>query len=61
MDQIMVDVTDLATSAQPGDEAVLLGSQGSETIPATELAQLADTIAWHIFTSITARVERVIV
>ena len=61
MDQIMVDVTDLTTSAQPGDEAVLLGSQGSETISATELAQLADTIAWHIFTSITARVERVTV
>jgi len=54
-------VTDLAGPAQPGDEAVLLGSQGNETIPATELAQLADTIAWHIFTSITARVERIAV
>jgi alanine racemase len=61
MDQIMVDVTDLAEPAQLGDEAVLLGSQGTETIPATELAKLADTIAWHIFTSITARVERVTV
>jgi alanine racemase len=61
MDQIMVDVTDLPEPAQPGDEAVLLGSQDGETIGAHELAKLADTIAWHIFTSITARVERVVV
>jgi alanine racemase len=61
MDQIMVDVTDLSEPVRPGDEAVLLGTQGDQTIPATELASLADTISWHIFTGITARVDRVVV
>ena len=58
MDQIMVDVTNLEQPAQVGDEVVLLGSQGAECITATELAQKAGTISWHIFTGITARVER---
>ncbi len=56
MDQIMADVTDVA--AAPGDEAVLLGTQGSETISATEIAALAGTIAWDIFTGIGPRVAR---
>jgi alanine racemase len=43
----------------PGEEAVLLGSQGNETILASELATKAGTIAWEIFTGITKRVERV--
>ena len=58
MDQMMVDVTDLEKHAQVGDEVVLLGSQGSESISAVEIAQKAGTIAWHVFTGITARVER---
>jgi len=57
MDQIMADVTGLG--AAPGDEAVLLGTQGSETITATELAKLAGTIAWDIFTGIGPRVTRI--
>lgn len=57
MDQMMVDVTDLR-EAQVGDEVVLLGGQGEEFISATEIAQRAGTIAWHVFTGITARVER---
>lgn len=61
MDLIMVDVTDLRDPAHIGDEAVLLGHQGGESIPVTELAQQAGTIPWHIFTGITARVERVVV
>ncbi len=59
MDQIMVDVTDLATKPVLGDEAVLLGAQGDSEITVNKLATLAGTIPWHIFTSITARVERV--
>lgn len=58
MDQIMVDVTDLPDPAQLGDEAVLLGSQGSDHINANELAAKAGTIAWHIFTGIGRRVAR---
>jgi alanine racemase len=60
MDQVTVDVTDVATVA-PGDEVVLLGSQGQECIPVEELAGLEGTIPWEVFTSIGARVERVAV
>lgn len=56
MDQIMVDVT--GVGAAPGDEAVLLGPQGSEMIPVGEIASLAGTIAWDIFTGIGMRVAR---
>lgn len=58
MDQIMVDVSDLETPAQVGDEAVLLGAQGRECVTANEVAEKSGTIAWHVFTGITARVER---
>jgi alanine racemase len=57
MDQTVVDVTDIPGVAA-GDEVVLLGRQGEEAITAEEHAAWAGTIAWEIFTSITARVER---
>ena len=56
MDQIMADVTGVA--AAPGDEAVLIGTQGGEAIHAGELARLAGTIVWDIFTGIGQRVAR---
>lgn len=59
MDQIMVDATGLGSPAQVGDEAVLIGRQGDETILATEIARKAGTIPWEILTAITARVPRV--
>jgi alanine racemase len=59
MDQLMVDVTDLPAPAQSGEVAVLLGTQGSECITASELAEKAATIPWHIFTGIGERVQRV--
>jgi alanine racemase len=58
MDQIMVDVSHLDT-VNVGEEAVLVGSHGEETILASELAAKAGTITWDIFTGITKRVERV--
>ncbi len=58
MDQILADVTALP-DAKVGDEAVLLGAQGDEEIPASELAEKAGTIAWEIFTGIGPRVKRV--
>ena len=61
MDQIMVDVTELGDVAVAGDEVVLIGSQGAETILAAELAQKAGTIVWEIFTGISPRVRRVYV
>jgi alanine racemase len=42
----------------PGDEVVLIGAQGSESIWADELARLARTIPYEILTNIHASVER---
>lgn len=58
MDQIMLDVTDVADAAI-GDEVVLMGAQGKDVIADTELAQWADTINYEIMTGISARVPRV--
>jgi alanine racemase len=55
MDQIMVDISALK-GIKVGDEAVLVGKQGRQEITATEVAQKADTIPWHLFCGITARV-----
>lgn len=47
MNLTLVDVTDLE-SVQPGDEAVLLGSQGRETITADQIAVWMDTISYEV-------------
>jgi alanine racemase len=60
MDQILVDVSAVPDAAE-GDEAVLVGSQGSESILAADLAEWAGTIAWDIFTGIGGRTRRVAV
>ena len=57
MDQILADVTSLP-EINPGDEAVLIGDQGNESILARELAEQAGTISWDIFTSIGNRTHR---
>jgi alanine racemase len=53
MDQMMIDVTD-ALEIVEGDEVELFGPH----ISVQEVAQKADTIAWHVLTGITARVVR---
>lgn len=58
MDQIMCDVTDIPGAAI-GDEVILLGCQGDETITADEMARWADTISYEILLSISERVPRV--
>jgi alanine racemase len=57
MDQILADVTRLP-EVSAGDEAVLIGKQGGEEILARELAEKAETISWHVFTAIGARVRK---
>jgi alanine racemase len=57
MDQIIVDASH-AGPIQIGDEVVLIGKQGREEITANELATLAQTISYEIFTSIGKRVTR---
>jgi alanine racemase len=58
MDQTVLDVTEI-DGVQAGDEVVILGSQGSETISAFEHAEATGTIPWEIFTRIGPRVRRV--
>jgi len=58
MDQTVVDITEIP-NASAGDEVVLLGTQDGTMIAAEEHARWAGTIPWEIFTSITARVERI--
>lgn len=60
MDQTVVDVTEIPGVAA-GDEVVLLGRQGEESITAEDHARCAGTIPWEIFTSIGARVARIAV
>ena len=55
MDQIMVDIS-RAGVVRIGDEAVLVGRQKGKEITAAEVAAQADTIPWHLFCGITARV-----
>ncbi|MBN2721118.1 MAG: alanine racemase [Proteobacteria bacterium] len=57
MDMTMVDVTDIP-EAGPGDEVILIGRQGEETISASELASWAGTISYEIFCGISHRVKR---
>jgi alanine racemase len=60
MDQTVVDVTEIA-GVGIGDEVVLLGSQGEDSIDAWELADLAETVPWEVLCAISSRVPRVIV
>lgn len=60
MDQIMVDVTQLA-HVNSGDEVVFIGRQGDAVITASEVARWEETIPWEVLCGITkaARVPRV--
>jgi alanine racemase len=60
MDQAVVDVTDIP-DVTVGDEVVLIGTQGTETLCAADHAEAAETIPWEVFTRIGPRVERVAV
>ena len=60
MDQAVIDVTNIP-EAKPGDEVILIGAQGTETISAADHAAVAGTIPYQIFTSIGPRVPRIAV
>ncbi len=55
MDQMMVDVS-AVPNVRIGEEAVLLGRQGNETIDAEQLAVWANTIPYEILLAASARV-----
>lgn len=58
MDQMMIDVSFLPT-LQRGEEVVLIGNQGRESLSANEIARRSHTIPWEVLTSITQRVPRI--
>jgi alanine racemase len=57
MDQIMVQLDNIP-EAKVGDEVVLLGKQGDETIKAGELAERWGTINYEMTCDLSARVPR---
>ena len=60
MDMLTADVTDIGTVG-PGDEVVLIGSQGTEshqTIDAREMAAWIGTIPYEVLCRLGSRVER---
>ena len=59
MDIAIADITDLGDAARVGDEAVLLGVQGSERISIAEFAQRAGLIEHEVTCGISKRVPRV--
>ncbi len=56
MDMLTVDVTGLEVF--PGDDAVILGSQGDDRIDAREMAATIGTIPWEIVCRVGSRIER---
>jgi alanine racemase len=58
MDMLTADVTGL-DDVSPGDEVVLIGSQGHERIDAREMAATIGTIPYEILCRIGSRIERV--
>ena len=57
MNMCMVDITGIE-GVEPGDEAVLLGSQGQDMITADEIAVWADTISYEVLCLIGNNNER---
>jgi alanine racemase len=56
MDQLLLDCGDVEPG--PGDEVILLGSQGDQEVSAWELAARSDTLAYEIVSRIGERVPR---
>jgi alanine racemase len=57
MDQLMVEVPE-GVRVEIGDEAVIVGSQGTESIAMDELAEHASTINYEIACAFGRRLER---
>ena len=60
MNLMMVDITDIK-GVRPHDEAVLIGSEGKESLTAEKLAGWAGTINYEILARVSPKTPRVIV
>ncbi len=58
MDQTLIDVG-AVPDIKTGDEVILMGSQGDETLGADELANRINTINYEIVSALTSRVKKV--
>ncbi len=60
MDAFMVDVTDVPGGPVTVDDVfTLIGQQGGQAIPATEVAQWGNTISYEVVTGMSGRLSRV--
>ena len=59
MDQLLADVTQVPDAA-PGDAVTLLGADGGEVIPATELADACGTITNELLSRLGARLPVIV-
>jgi len=59
MDQIIIDVTDVATAA-PGQMVTVIDSDHNSPCGVYRLAELADTICYEILTCVHAHVNRIV-
>ena len=57
MDQMIVDITDM-DNVSVGDEVILIGKEGKESITAEDIAGWAGTISYEILLSVGSRVDR---
>ena len=57
MDMTMIDVT--GTEVAPGDEVVIIGQQGNESLDVREIAASVGTIPYELLCRVGARIERV--
>ncbi len=60
MDMITIDVTGIP-GVKVGDEVAIIGTDGSESVSASDLARLADTSSYEIITRINPLIKRIIV
>jgi alanine racemase len=60
MDQCMIDVTALQGRVALGDEVIIVGRQGNETITVDDIAKKQETINYEIVTAISRRVPRIV-
>jgi len=58
MDLTMVDLTDVPGAA-PGDEVILWGGSGEQTISVNEVARLVQTISYEMLCTVGKRVPRI--
>ena len=57
MDMTMIDVTGMDVA--PGDEVVMVGEQGGESIGVREIAAAIGTIPYELLCRLGSRIERV--